>query len=441
MLTDSPRPLVFVRSIYLHPRDDSQMWGSCFDSPAEGAGFDGYSLGVMGWALSRGPRAVSVEYSYAANLLGSAPVNIDRPDIATAFPDAENALKCGFHFSFSTVKLPRNADVFVRAILEDGTHVSIGVITIERQPVATNYQPRFQPLIISTLGRTGSTWVARVLGEHPQIAAYRPFEYEPRLASYWLEVLHTVAEPCSYYQALDGELYDNTWWLGTRRSTPAPTRFLDDNITRWFARDSVQATARFAMERIDSFYTEVAQMQGKRDAVFFAEKCWPGAFVPHSITELYSGAKEIILVRDFRDMVCSILSFNKKLGHASFGRELAESDEQFVRQLRISAVRTLEHWRERGSAAHLLRYEDLILHPHATLRGVLGYLGLDASDATIEATLARAHGLTPHLQAGHRTTKDPAASIGRWQHDLDDSLKAVCEDAFGDVLEQLGYDA
>lgn len=440
MPTDPVTPLLSIKSIYLHPRDDSRMWGAWIDLPQADTTRDAYSLSIVGWVLSRGARAVAVEYLHAGTVLGRGPVNIDRPDLVAAFPEAQDALKSGFRVSFSTVKLPCVADIFVQAVLADEARVPICVISIERQPIATTYKPQLQPLIISTLGRTGSTWVARVLGEHPQIAAYRPFEYEPRLASYWLEMLRTTAEPCSYYQALDGELYGDTWWLGTRRQTPPPAQLLDPNITRWWARDNVEAVARFAMERIDSFYSEVARMQGKPDAVFFTEKCWPGTYVPQALAELYPRGREVILVRDFRDMVCSILSFNKKLGYASFGRELTDTDEKFIRQTRVSAVRTLEHWRGRGKAAHLLRYEDLILRPEATLREVLGYLGLDAGDDAIAATLARAHALTPSLQKGHQTSKDPAASIGRWRSDLDDKLKAVCNDAFGDVLAQMGYD-
>ena len=36
-------------------------------------------------------------------------------------------------------------------------------------------------------------------------------------------------------------------------------------------------------------------------------------------------------------------------------------------------------------------------------------------------------------------TEAPAATIGRWRHDLDATRKAQCADAFSDVLEQFGY--
>lgn len=434
-------PLVTIESVYHHPLDYQAMWGAHIDQPKPGTTRDAYSLSIRGWVLSRGPKAVAVEYLHAGDIQGRVPVCHDRADLVEAFPDAKESLKSGFHASFSTMKLPPDADIFVQAVLADETRVPIAVVTIKRQPVAVSYASKLQPLLISTLGRTGSTWVVRVLGEHPQMVAYRPFQCETRISGYWLGILRTIAEPCSYYQALNGELYDDTWWLGTKRSTQVPEELLDQDITRWFARDTVQKMAAFAMERMDSFYTEVAQMQGKAGAAFFVEKCWPEAYVPQVLSELYPGGKEIILVRDFRDMACSIFSFNKKRGIVSFGRQNAESDTQFIRQLRDSAVRTLEHWRARGKAAHLLRYEDLILRPEATLREVLGYLALDADEETVRSTLKRAHALDSSLQTEHQTSKDPAASIGRWRNDLDDALKVACNEAFGDVLEQFGYEA
>lgn len=433
--------LITIKSVYHHPLNYQEMWGAHLDQPKPETTRDAFSLGIRGWVISRGPKAVSVEYLHAGDILGSVPICDDRADLVVAFPNAKDALKSGFHASFSTVKLPPEADIFVQAVLEDQTRVPIAVVSIKREPVSTSYAPKLQPVLISTLGRTGSTWVVRVLGEHPQMVAYRPFQCETRISGYWLGILRTIAEPCSYYQAMNGELYDETWWLGTKRSRQAPEELPDANITRWFARDTVQKMAAFAMERMDSFYTEVAQMQGKSEAAFFVEKCWPESYVPQVLSEVYPGGKEIILVRDFRDMACSIFSFNKKRGIVSFGRQFAESDMQFIKQLRESAVRTLEHWRSRGKAAHMLRYEDLILRPEATLREVFGYLGLAADDETIAATLKRAHSLDSSLQTEHQTSKDPKASIGRWRSDLDDSLKAACNDAFGDVLAQFGYDA
>ena len=64
-------PLITVKSIYLHPRDDSRMWGAWIDLPVAGTTRDVYSLSIVGWVLSRGPRAVAVEYLHAGTVLGN----------------------------------------------------------------------------------------------------------------------------------------------------------------------------------------------------------------------------------------------------------------------------------------------------------------------------------------------------------------------------------
>jgi len=42
---------------------------------------------------------------------------------------------------------------------------------------------------------------------------------------------------------------------------------------------------------------------------------------------------------------------------------------------------------------------------------------------------------------GHRhpTSSTPAKSVARWRTDLEPSLQAVCEEAFGGALEVFGY--
>jgi hypothetical protein len=97
-----------------------------------------------------------------------------------------------------------------------------------------------------------------------------------------------------------------------------------------------------------------------------------------------------------------------------------------------------DSWRRRRAQAHLLRYEDLMLDPRPALAGVLGYLELDASGAAVEAMLAGAQRTLPQMER-HRTTPDPAASIGRWERELDARLVEECERVLGDALETLGY--
>ena len=86
-------------------------------------------------------------------------------------------------------------------------------------------------------------------------------------------------------------------------------------------------------------------------------------------------------------------AFNRKRGTASFGAENAGSDEEFIKRLRVGALKLQDTWREAGDRAVLVRYEDLIADPMTTLERVLRYLGEDetqAAKAMVEEACAQA---------------------------------------------------
>jgi len=39
----------------------------------------------------------------------------------------------------------------------------------------------------------------------------------------------------------------------------------------------------------------------------------------------------------------------------------------------------------------------------------------------------------------HRTTSDPASSIGHWKRDMDEETSKIFDSVFGEVLEEFGY--
>ncbi len=155
--------------------------------------------------------------------------------------------------------------------------------------------------------------------------------------------------------------------------------------------------------------------------------------------DLYPNAKEILLVRDVRDMLCSIFAFNKQRGFDAFGRESTSSDEEFVSQLGKTYDQIVATWHARSDRAHLLRYEDLILKPTETLADILRYLNVDASAATIQGMLDSV-AEDSAVQADHRTAGSPAASVGRWKQDLDPKLRDLCLEVCGSSMAALGYE-
>jgi Sulfotransferase family len=162
--------------------------------------------------------------------------------------------------------------------------------------------------------------------------------------------------------------------------------------------------------------------------------------VSELMLELYPRAREVMLVRDFRDMIASMFAYNEKRGRQGFRRDRASSDRDFIlNDLSVGVGELAVGWTRRSDTAHLLRYEDLVLRPEETLQALLAHLGLDAGPGAVEpmlkSLLARDSG-----SEDHRTVADPRESIGRWRRDLSDEVAAACAEALGRPLEIFGYE-
>jgi hypothetical protein len=293
--------------------------------------------------------------------------------------------------------------------------------------------------MVTTFSRTGSNLLLRMLGEHPEIVAYQPFRYEPRVSAYWVEILRELTEPGSYRRQITPQLRQAArgWWLAP--AGPMPSPLLDPEVEGAIARDALNDVARFCQERIDAVYARIAPRCGRPNAAYFAEKHSPNE-VPMILSELYPAAREVFLVRDFRDMIASMLAANERRGNVRFGRTASDTDEQFVRRFRRFAANLAASWKRRSARAHLVRYEDLLSRPQETVDALVEYLGLEATDDVL-AQMTESLGRREEALEGHITSASPEASIGRWRRDLAPELKKVTEEVFGAALELFGYEA
>ena len=412
------------------------LWGCHIDLPVPSSQTDVYAISVEGWALGRSSPAVAVELVNEEAVFRRIPVDAHHPDLAAKYPAIPEAGNSGFRATVNVLGLMPKFELLVRVVLQDDNRIPIGVIRAQRRSLRSEFQPKLQPLMVTTYGRTGSSWLMRLLGEHPQVLIYQTFPYEARVAIYWMQILKALSEPGSYLQTLATKLSNEYWWLGRKFSTSDQV-VPDPQIHQWLGQNSIEALTTFCQNRIEEFYNRVAVVQGQTDAIYFAEKGLD-EFTRRMICELYPHSREILLVRDFRDMICSILAYNAKLKSVSFGRENVSSDEEYIKRVRFYALDLLRNYKSRSSQAHLLRYEDLVLRPDKTLNALLEYLDLKCSPSMVAGMIERASKATLGMQE-HRTSPDPERSIGRWRRDLDPSLQVVCQEAFGDILEEFGY--
>lgn len=406
------------------------------DQPVPSSRTEGCDFIVAGWVLHPERRVSSVQVVARDETIGWGGVHLDRPDISTAFPNVARGAKAGFQFATGVVGLPRTFECTLEANLDDGRRVPLARIRGTRTPLAVHESTGPQPLVVTSLGRCGSTFLVGMLSAHPRIVVHREVPYETRALSYWMHVFRVLARPANHARAGDRDTFVyNRHFVGQNpfytadRGEPAALR-------TWYARTGVERLAAFCRDEVESFYSAVAEANGQQAPRYFAEKGL-GSVVLDQGDDLYPRGRQIFLVRDFRDMVASILAFNAKRGYQAFGRQDFGTDDEYVRQLGVSAREIHVAWRERATRSLLVKYEDLVATPRTALATILEYLELDAGPDVVDTMIGRVKSV-PELQ-DHTTTPDAASSVGRWRFDLDQRLQDVCIEAFGPVLSDFGY--
>jgi hypothetical protein len=406
--------------------------------PVPGSAESVYSLGLEGWVVPADGPANAIRVHGAHRPLPHAPVVIERPDIAALHPAVPWAGRAGFAVRLNALQLPRRFRLALTALLESGARARLGVIEGERRPFPVQ-DTRYRPLIVTTLVRSGSTWLTWLLGRHPEIVDYRSFEYETKVTAYFAEALRALSKPASYYQPMRGEIDYRGWWRGD------PTWSLrwhtsHESIDEWLGTEHVEDLIEFFAGRMDALFGRLAQAIGKEDASYVVEKMPATYFGQPLLAEIMPGSREIILVRDFRDVAASLLAFGEKRGKKWYEERPDLSDEEIISDpLRSDVDQLADSWAERHESALLVRYEDLVLHPEETLAGVMSYLELDARPKTIARMLADAAKLNGEMQDAHVTSTTTADSIGRWRRDLSPALQSICEESLGKGLEAFGY--
>lgn len=405
------------------------------DAPWPGGELDVHMLPIQGWVVGAERRVLGIELRSGEGVLAELPADGARPDLVERAAVPADQLHCGFHHYLSLLDLPPDFEVELVVGLEGEKRCRFATLRGTRQPLGA--PAASSPLLLTTLGRTGSTWVVHLLHRHPEVRAYRPFGYEVRTVEYWMEVLRHLGRPSSALQVLTADFATPRWWLGEK--PPAPLRDGSDlGILAWLQGESVERLAGFCRDQVAGFYR--ALVPDAAPPRFILEKSLGTRFVNRLALELWPAAREVFLVRDFRDMLASMLAFNRKKGQAGFGRHRATSDADFVDQLQGDVTRLQRQWETRRDRALLLRYEDLTREPEPTLAGLLAALDLDnGPDAA--TLLAEAEAAVPaRAQDQHRTLPDARASIGRWQRDLPPDLREEANEAFAEALGAFGYE-
>jgi hypothetical protein len=444
-------------------------------APQPGPLVNPFALGVRGWVVGASAPARQVELMHGTREVAVLPLSRPSLDVArevgaalppvgrTLFRSRLMALRAlrrvgglgmteagaarrllhpdvlfnGFDATVPLLGLPERCTLRLQARLDDGSVAPLADIQVNRPRLsAAGYTPRYQPLMVTSVGRSGSTWFQHVVSQHPQVAAFRAEGYEVTAGQQLAKMAIGAGAQSPYTESF----FAKKGFRAVIQEGGEPVRRLVEVVGQ-----GVEDLAAQAMRGVDRFYTLADSLDGREPAAegelrYFTEKnLRPEWF----FWEVYPKAKEIFLIRDFRDVVCSSLAANAKWGKRFFGRAAADSDRDYIfHRAAMARPWILEPWRERAGRAHLVRYEELILEPERVLTGILDYLELESSPSIVQGMLARANESQDRRgKERHMTSGDATGSIGRWKTDMAPELVDACQEAFGEFFTAFYGDA
>ncbi|WP_428488577.1 sulfotransferase [Rhodopila sp.] len=382
---------------------------------------------VAGWVADRDDwkRSVSVDVLVGGQGRGVVRADISRAKLDELHPEATGRYAFRVHFP-NPLSMYEQQEVSVRVTGSSFylTQDQPVIDAIAPDPAVSVLRP-MAPVLLTTMGRTGSTAVMASLAQHPNIvvAGTRPFEVE--LGCYYAYALRTHVANADHEKSLATDRItagENKYHIGFNpyfRKGHAEV-FKNPMVLDHFMTNRLPARLASAFrEIILDYYEEVARDQAIDYPIFFAEKTLPERDSRLGIRYMFPKAKEILLIRDLRDVVCSARSSNG----SAFDRVM-EATKGAARQLQI--IDSAKHPR-----VMLLKYEDFVLDNARSIGRLFGFLGL-------APTASDQDGMTA-LFATHATSATPAASIGRWRNDLTAEQRQRCEE-LNPFLNHFGYE-
>lgn len=381
---------------------------------------------IEGWVIDRDHPDETVSVSIVINGIHRGLCVTAHPRTDVVLPNGETISgKCGFHFAFDPPLSPfvehrvEVVETWSAQVLNNGSRLL-------PKPSTAGDNARVVPILLTSTGRTGTTLLMSEFARHPDIVVGDHFPYEIKQIAY-----HAAA-----FRALAA---DGDWERSTTPDTmlsPEMNRIVGSNpynmsgllslggargvLREFYQRTVPSGLASLFRGFIIEFYQTLGKSQGKQQAPFFCEKGDIDEAAVQGARLFFGAVKDIVIVRDPRDLLCSSIAFWKLRPEAAMG------------MLTTTIPRLARIARHAGSDTIVVRYEDLVRDALATRRALSDFLDLDLLDHALTAAKA--------VPDSHRTSRDPGASIGRWREDLTAEQVDACEAAFEPYMRHFDYE-
>lgn len=270
----------------------------------------------------------------------------------------------------------------------------------------------FMPILITSSGRSGTTMLMQEFAGHPEIAVADSYPFEIKLTSYYAATLNVLSAPIfvptkveqefAVYACQDLITGRNPW------NRPPLLRAVGKNhAARLIGQTFPDRLRDLFRSTIEEYYAIIAEESGRGTAAhLFAEKGVLQTAVRQASRAMFGGMKEIVMVRDPRDYICSARRFWKY------------EVDGLITAMRSELPIIQDIYRDANPDTIFLRYEDLILDPDPTKKTLYDFLGCNvgARDVIRPTTIPESH----------KTSQSAKQSIGRFRDELEPATLSLC---------------
>jgi hypothetical protein len=388
-----------------------------------------YFISFKGWVASLNEEVDEIYLSWLDNRIVSAQL-IPRVDVQQAYPESKNVV--GFDLEIAPIVCGGDEPLQVILTTKDGRSSPLFEIFLRFdkdriQTDATASKPPTFSLIVAS-GRCGTTLLAQLLLRSKAVSGLDEYPYESHLASRLSMKWFTERQPANYRAMGDGESPDQ----GLGAIYPILVNCAGDTQRIEAIEALTERTRQQARDEITHLYQILAPQ--KASSVIVEKFDAASQLGLYFIRDLFSDFRPIFLIRDPRDIILSVRSFNEKRGHYGFHEGNALQFSSQVLSL-AGILRRLERYYDHLDGPKMLvKYEDLVRNPTGVIQQVFGFLGINHSPQEIAKLLTGCP-----IQETHLTSFSPEASIGRWKHELTQSQKEEVNWILQPAISRFGY--
>ena len=376
--------------------------------------------GVAGWAFDPADPAGAVEILIIVDSTIVDRVVCDRlrEDLRDAghFGDGRH----GFSYSFVTPLDLRSTRHIAVVFANSGNLLDRGKKALH----ATHLTDAFNPVIVTAPGRSGTTLVMKMLSNSPQICISGDYPFEVKTFAHYAYAFNILSSPRERETtantntlSLESKCIGANWSFALDDSTLKNNQV--EPLIQHFhgvVPNTLRSTFRAL---ILDYYSNVATANGLSAPKYFVEKNNDVQRYPREfIHDLFPGRRELILIRDPRDLFISRRQFFNSLD------ENADIQATICREL--SRLQQLK-----SDDMLFIRYEDLIFNFQSEADRIGDFLGV-APAPFYSADLLE-------MFSVHGTAASPRESVGRWRNELSDEERSMVERSCGPFLQQFGY--